>query len=116
MENKENKNPVRKAWKKIKSMSANAIEKGKDFAGIAELRFKITMLERTNRTYYEDLGRLVFDLMKEKETGIHKKTPVIEQCKKILGIHEAMGELELEIKRIKAEFERDDDEYIEPEE
>lgn len=106
MESDKKQNPVRNAWSKIKKISTDAIEKGRDFAGIAELRFKITMLERTNRTYYEDLGRLTYDLIEDNEKKIETKTAVLAHVKRINEIHEAISEIELEIKRIKAEFER----------
>ncbi len=106
MESEKKKSPVRNAWSKLKKISSDALEKGRDFAGIAELRFKITMLERTNRTYFEDLGRLVYDLIEEDETAIEDKTAVLSHVKRINEIHEAIREIELEIKRIKAEFER----------
>lgn len=113
MESEKKQNPVRNAWSRIKKISTDAIEKGRDFAGIAELRFKITMLERTNRTYFEDLGRLVYDLIEDKEKKIEAKTAVLAHVKRINENHEAISEIELEIKRIKAEFERYEQEDVE---
>lgn len=104
MEREEMKKKLSHIWDKVKEVSKDAVVKGKEYTILAELKVKLGSLKRERNDEFEALGKLTYQLLKEKEKNFQEKEPFLAQIKKIELLDEKINELELEMKRVREEY------------
>jgi len=103
MKEAENKGTMYKVWDKLKKISSEAYEKGKEYTAIAELKIKISSLNKEKNNLYAEMGEILFELIGRKEEDICNRTEIRSRYEKICVINDKIGNLEFDINRIKEE-------------
>lgn len=108
MNENENKGTMHKVWDKVKKISSEAYEKGREYTAIAELKIKISSLNKEKNNLYAEMGEYLYDLISRKEEDICNRTEIKARYEKISDINEKINNLEFDINRIKEEHNIDD--------
>ena len=108
MNENENKGTMHKVWDKVKKISSEAYEKGREYTAIAELKIKISSLNKEKNNLYAEMGEYLYDLISRKEEDICNRTEIKARYEKISDINEKINNLEFDINRIKEEHDIDD--------
>jgi uncharacterized membrane protein YukC len=103
MKESENKGTMHKVWDRVKKISSEAYEKGREYTAIAELKIKISSLNKEKNNIYTEMGETLYDLINRKEEDICSRTEIRARYDKINGINEKIKNLEFDINRIKEE-------------
>ena len=103
MKESENKGTMHKVWDRVKKISSEAYEKGREYTAIAELKIKISSLNKEKNNIYTEMGETLYDLINRKEEDICSRTEIRVRYDKINGINEKIKNLEFDINRIKEE-------------
>ena len=103
MKESENKGTMHKVWDKVKKFSSEAYEKGREYTAIAELKIKISSLNKEKNNLFTEMGESLYDLISRKEEDICSRTEIRARFEKINVINEKINNLEFDINRIKEE-------------
>ena len=103
MKESENKGTMHKVWDKVKKFSSEAYEKGREYTAIAELKIKISSLNKEKNNLFTEMGESLYDLISRKEEDICNRTEIRARFEKINVINEKINNLEFDINRIKEE-------------